>query len=153
MESRKLQDEETGFHCLSSWLVSWSNIRGPKPEHKWQKSTTDSFVHSVVCWIQGQTLAVNRRQEPSMDVCEEMKFLLFCTQPNNMHGNTRDFSQSSIFLVLPFFKEGNQLNLEPLTFTLNHANWQEWHSLCDSMPCCLERNCTGNERQRFLEYR
>lgn len=60
-----------------------------------------------------------------MDICEEMKALQFCTLENDMHGNTRDFSQSSIFLVLSFVEEGNQLNWEPLTFTLKDANWQE----------------------------
>ena len=45
MGSRKLQDEETGSHCLSSWLPSWSNISGAQARTEMTKKKKKQHTH------------------------------------------------------------------------------------------------------------
>ena len=51
MGSRKLQDEETGSHCLSSWLPSWSNISGAQA--RTEITTTTTKKNRSLCTFSG----------------------------------------------------------------------------------------------------
>ena len=69
-----------------------------------------------------------------MDVCEEMKALLFCTVANDIHANTRNFLQSSIFLILSFFGRGKSVTFEYLHPQFSSVA-QSCLTLCDPMNC------------------
>lgn len=106
-----------------SWLLSHSNIseaqaRREMTEYNGFLCTFSSVLDS------GPDTSSARRWQTSMDVCEKMKALLICTLANDMRAHTRDFPQGSIFFLSFFLssEEENQLNLEPLTFTLKDSN-------------------------------
>ena len=68
-----------------------------------------------------------------MDVCE-MKALLFCTLANDIHANTRNFLQSSIFLILSFFGRGKSVTFEYLDLHPQFSSvTQSCLTLCDPM--------------------
>lgn len=103
------------------WLLSCSNISGAQTRTEMTKNTTDSFVHSAACQIQGQIPAVDGRQETSMDVCERWKPCCFAHWQVTCLGTPWIFHKAPSFLSF-LSLEGNQLNLKPLTFTLKDSN-------------------------------
>ena len=126
MGSRKLQDEETGSHCLSSWLPSWSNISGAQARTemtKKKKKKTQIPVYSQWCvrfraryqqYTGGKSQAWMsvRRWKP----CCFAHWQMTSRQTPGIFHKAPSFS-SSLSL-----EEGNQLHLHILTFTLSSVH-------------------------------
>lgn len=151
MQSRKLQDEETGSHCLSSWLLSWSYISGAQARAEMtKKKKYNRFLCTFSSVLDsGPDTSSVWKTETEHGCLRGDESLAVLHTGNDMCENTRDFPPGFIFLVLPLFGRRKSIKLGALD--LHPQGWTlKWHSFCDSILCCLERNCTGNERQRFL---